>query len=146
MAGELRGSGPGAADQKIMRGRCLCGAVTFELAPPIDPIVACHCRQCHQWSGNYVVATRVPAAQFTLLSGADTMRWYRSSDIAERAFCATCGSSLFWRTHGGENISIMAGCLEAHDGVALSHHIFVGDQPSFYDIVDGLPQHDASDT
>ncbi|MEL6748179.1 MAG: hypothetical protein AAFO79_10260, partial [Pseudomonadota bacterium] len=54
------------AKQTPCTGRCLCGKITFKLAPPIDPVVACHCAQCRQWSGHYVAATRVPAEQFEL--------------------------------------------------------------------------------
>jgi hypothetical protein len=30
----------------------------------------------------------------------DTLRWFRSSEQAERGFCGVCGSNLFWRRFG----------------------------------------------
>ena len=34
-----------------MTGRCLCGAVAFELTPPTDFLSICHCRSCRLSSG-----------------------------------------------------------------------------------------------
>ena len=67
------------------------------------------------------------------------LRWYRSSSTAERGFCATCGSSVFWRPGHGRHISIMAGTLDAPTGLAAEEHIFVADASDYYRIDDGLP-------
>ena len=32
-------------------GRCLCGAVTYEVRGPLRDIVLCHCVECRRWSG-----------------------------------------------------------------------------------------------
>lgn len=71
---------------------------------------------------------------------AETLRWYPSSAIARRAFCATCGSPLFWERLGGQSISIWAGTLETPTHLEASTHIFVADKGDYYAIADGLPQ------
>ncbi|WP_370400061.1 GFA family protein [Sulfitobacter sp. JB4-11] len=123
-------------------GSCLCGGVTYTLTGPLRDSVACHCLQCRKTSGHHVSATQVGPDQLTLTKD-DTLRWYQSSPQAQRGFCATCGSSLFWR-HADDNgaTSIMSGTLDGATGITTEKHIFVADKGDYYEIADNLPQHD----
>lgn len=123
-------------------GSCLCGGVTYTLTGPLRDSVACHCLQCRKTSGHHVSATQVRPDQLTI-SKDDTLRWYQSSPQAQRGFCATCGSSLFWR-HADDNgaTSIMSGTLDGATGISTEKHIFVADKGDYYEIADNLPQHD----
>lgn len=121
-------------------GCCLCGAVRFELAAPLRDVIVCHCRQCAQWTGYAVAATAVGAGQFTLLKGADVLTWFRSSDHAERGFCAKCGSSLFWKPKDGARISVLAGALDPPTGLKIAAHIFMDSRSDFDEVVSGAPQ------
>lgn len=121
-------------------GRCLCGAVQYEVSGPLRPVVYCHCRQCQKTSGNFVAATAC-AAEDLVVWAANGLRWYASSDIAERGFCNECGSNLFWRPNDGSHISIMAGTINGSTGLQASAHIFVESASDFLTIADGLPQH-----
>ncbi|WP_318248214.1 GFA family protein [Xinfangfangia pollutisoli] len=112
-----------------MRGACLCGAVAFEVDPPLRDVVACHCRQCRKTSGHYWAASAVPLARFRLIR-AQGLRWFRSSDSASRGFCVGCGASLFWQPHGRDQMSFAAGALEGPTGLKTLAHIlteFAGD-------------------
>ncbi|MEL6748506.1 MAG: GFA family protein, partial [Pseudomonadota bacterium] len=100
----------------------------------------CHCAQCRQWSGHYVAATRVPAEQFELMTGAQELTWFTSSHDAERGFCSNCGASMFWRRTGSDSpamISVMAGCIDAPSGLRIAKHIFVDDKTDYYCIEEG---------
>ena len=119
-------------------GRCLCGAVRFEVTGALSEPHACHCGQCRRQSGHYVVATSVQRADFEL-TRADGLTWYRSSDIARRGFCGRCGSVLFW-DDGGDDISINVGSLDQPTGLRLARHIYVDDKADYYDIDDPLPK------
>lgn len=121
-------------EQHRCRGRCLCGAVSFELTPPLRDVIICHCRQCAQWTGYAVAATAVASYNFKLTSGSSSLRWYKSSDHAERGFCGTCGSSLFWRPADGSRISVLAGSLTPPTGLATGAHIFTADKSDYYAI------------
>ncbi|VDS06915.1 Glutathione-dependent formaldehyde-activating enzyme [Paracoccus haematequi] len=116
-------------------GRCLCGAVTFAGRWTDDPLRACHCGQCRRWSGHVWAAA---SARGVTVDG--PVRWYRSSDQAERGFCPECGSSLFWRQIGAANPEIAAGAVDSPTGLRLAGHIYVADKGDYYDIADGLPQ------
>ena len=126
----------------MVKGSCLCGGVTFELTGTLRNSVACHCVQCRKTSGHYVSATQVGPEQLVLTKD-DTLQWYRSSAPAIRGFCNHCGSSLFWR-HDNDNgaTSVMSGTLDGTTDIQTEKHIFVADKGDYYDIADGLPQHD----
>ena len=118
-------------------GRCLCGAVCYEVRGPLSDAHACHCGQCRRQSGHFVVATGAKRADFVLTEQRG-LKWYRSSEIAQRGFCGDCGSVLFW-DDGGTEISINAGSLDTPTGLTLTKHIFVDDKSDYYEINDGLP-------
>ena len=117
-------------------GGCLCGAVTYRIAGPLRDVVACHCRQCRKTSGHFVAATAARTEDLTIVDGG-ALRWYRSSEAAERGFCGVCGSSLFWRRFGGDDVSIMAGGLDGPTGLTIASHIFVQDAGDYYDVPAG---------
>ena len=126
--------------QKAVLGRCLCGAVRFELSPPLREVIVCHCRQCARWTGYAVAATAVAPENFTLLSGAAELKWYSSSSHAERGFCAVCGSSLLWKPADGSRLSVLAGSLEPPTGLEIGAHIFVSAKSDYYAIEGDAPQ------
>ena len=121
-------------------GGCLCGAVRFLIDGAISDLSACHCSQCRRQSGHYPVAAVVAKGDLTFQQE-DDLRWYRASDVAQRGFCGTCGSFLFW-DDGGPDMSFNVGALDQPTGLHLASHIFVADKGDYYQITDGLPQAD----
>lgn len=127
--------------EEVHAGGCLCGAVRYELRGPLRDVIGCHCEQCRRTSGNYVTATTCPSSALTLHDPDGALRWHRSSEIAERGFCGTCGSNLFCKPSREDRISVMAGTLDAPTGLRLSRHIYTRFKGDYYEIADGLPQH-----
>jgi hypothetical protein len=123
------------------RGSCLCGAVSFTVEGALAAPDACHCGQCRRQSGHYWASTNVPRDALTI-EGADRVTWYRSSDKVRRGFCAICGSLLFWDPAGRDWTSIAMGAFDAPTGTHLEKHIFVANKGDYYDIADGVPQHE----
>ena len=68
------------------------------------------------------------------------MRWYRSSEMAQRGFCPSCGSFLFWKHADDPHTSFSLGSLDAPTGLKLEKHIFTAGKGDYYEITDGLPQ------
>ena len=121
-------------------GGCLCRGVTFEIHGELSDVDYCHCSQCRKTSGHYVAAASCRPEALRLMASA-SLRWFASSPTADRGFCSTCGSSLFWRPQHGRHISVMAGALDAPTGLSAVEHIYVADASDYYRIADGLPQH-----
>jgi hypothetical protein len=130
-----------------MTGRCLCGAVRYELRERPRDVLICHCEDCRRWHG-HVSATAGVKREHLVLVEQHGLRWIQSpgSDArARRGFCAECGSSLFWDAPGLETISIAAGTLDEPTGLRVASHWYVSQAGDYYDLpADGLPHHDRS--
>jgi len=129
-------------DSKIKAGSCLCGAVKFEVAGPLREIIMCHCTMCQKSSGHHFAAT---AANTTDLHVSDngSLKWFKSSEHAERGFCSNCGSSLFWRMHGRDTTSILMGSFDEDIKLPVSSHVFMGERKSYYTPDASIIGHDA---
>ncbi len=123
----------------IYTGGCLCEGVRYRIRGALRGVIACHCSQCRRTSGHYAAMTSAPSADIEL-TASHSLRWYKSSDTAERGFCSVCGSNLFWRQVGRDAISITAGTLDAPTQLAMDEHIFVADKADYYTISDALPK------
>lgn len=115
-------------------GSCLCGGVQYRVAGPLRPVVACHCTQCRKTSGHYVAATQAEAAKVTIEEA--TLRWFRSSQQAERGFCGQCGSNLFWRRLDNPKISIFAGTIDGPTGLRVESQLYPESKGDYYDVPD----------
>ncbi|WP_411892555.1 GFA family protein [Yoonia sp. SDW83-1] len=117
-----------------LSGRCLCGAITFEIPAPARFDV-CHCVDCRRWHGTSPVG--IDLTDVTLTSGASALTWYRSSSLAERGFCSTCGSSLFYRmTTNPARWSCYLGALEnVPRNIGLGSQHFEQQRPAQYRVV-----------
>lgn len=122
------------------KGRCLCGAVAFEVRGPLAPAHACHCEQCRRQSGNWAAATEAASEDVVFLEDRG-LTWFASSDWARRGFCKECGSVLFWEMPGSGRLGLNLGSLEPGTGLRLTKHIFVEDKGDWYDIDDDLPRY-----
>ena len=122
-----------------IKGNCLCGGVRFETEfKGAAEYGACHCSMCQHWNGGPGLAGEFVNTGF---DSDETLRWFRSSDWAERGFCFTCGSNLFYRLVGmPQLLMIQVGCLDLPDGVTLAEHIFIDEKPDHYDFAGSAPR------
>jgi len=123
------------------RGSCLCSAVRFTVGGELNGGDACHCIQCRKHSGHYFASTDIPKSALTV-EDEGNLRWYQSSERVRRGFCALCGSSLFWDPVESEKIAVAMGAFDDPTGTRLHMHIFTSQKGDYYDIADGLPQHE----
>jgi hypothetical protein len=117
-------------------GSCLCGGVAYEVEGPLREVIGCHCTQCRKQTGHYMAATAAKLGKFRIIRDKG-LRWYRSSDMAERGFCQICGSTLFWQGKGRDYVAIAAGTVDGETGQRIAGHIFCADKGDYYDIADG---------
>lgn len=124
-------------------GNCLCGAVTVTLEEPKSEVSACHCHMCQRWGG--IALLGISGTSFTI-GGKENISVYKSSDWAERAFCATCGSNLYFRYLPGDHYSFIAGLFEKLDGFRMSEQIFIDEKPAYYSFAENTPKLTGAET
>lgn len=130
---------------KVYDGSCLCGRVKFRVQGPLGAISNCYCTDCRKTHAaafaTYIETTR---KNLTWVSGEQDLRAYRAAPGTMRAFCPTCGSTLIcWAEADKEQIEISASAVDTPVEGTIEYHIFVRSKPSWYDILDGKPQHQA---
>jgi hypothetical protein len=113
-----------------IEGHCLCGAVTVRATPTRRHVEACHCTMCRRWSG--IAFVGVMCGSKVEIGGEEHVTRYRSSGWAERGFCGTCGSNLFYRYLPLDNYGFTAGLFPDEALLPLSEEIFVDEKPAYY--------------
>ena len=119
-------------------GRCLCGAVSYEVRGPLRDIILCHCVECRRWSGS-VGAFSATKIEHLAVTRSDSLRWVDSPESnrgARRGLCAECGSSVFWQAADTERVGIAAGTLDPPTGLRVAAHVYTHQAPDW----DGLPE------
>ncbi|MBV8998587.1 MAG: GFA family protein [Solirubrobacterales bacterium] len=128
-------------------GRCLCGAVRYEVRGPLRDVLICHCEECRRWHGHFSASTAARRGDLVLLEQRG-LRWIQSPDSdagARRGFCAECGSSLFWDAPRRPTISIAAGTVDEPTGLRIAAHWYVSQAGDYYELpMDDLPRHQLS--
>lgn len=118
-----------------MRGRCLCGAVRFVADIAVAETHVCHCDSCRRWTGSALLAVSVQPDAISF-EGVDSIRRFGSSDWAERAWCADCGSTLYYRLtvedYGPRTYEMSLGLFETPEAFPLTKEIYIDRKPATY--------------
>ena len=103
-----------------MKGACLCAAVTVEVAGPVEAPSACHCTRCRRWTGAAMWGFEASEGAVSVTGAVST---YRSSDFAERAWCPSCGTHLWFR-EDGRGYELMPGLFDAAATAPLAREVY----------------------
>jgi hypothetical protein len=124
-----------------LTGGCQCGAVRYRLEDEPTGVNICHCRMCQKASGG-------PFMAFCGLS-LDRLVWTRreparfvSSAVAERGFCAECGTPLTYRILDRNRIAVTIGSLDTPSDVAPKIQYGVESKLAWLDSISSLPSRD----
>ncbi len=124
-----------------VRGRCLCGAITFAFDGKPNWTLYCHCESCRRATSSPVtVWISVPRKAFRITSGA--MSHYASSLGVRRGFCGQCGSPLSYEADRvSDEIHLYAASLEDPSNARPDRHVFAAEQLPWFEIADDLPRY-----
>ena len=114
-----------------LTGGCLCGAVRFTATPEKAEMSVCHCGMCRRWTSSVFMGVGV--GESLALEGEPELGVYASSNHGERIFCATCGSSLFWRMRDGSHTEVAAQAFDDPSGLMLRREVFIDEKPPTYE-------------
>jgi hypothetical protein len=79
--------------RRMITGACLCGAVRYEAAGPLENLVHCHCSRCRKHHGvPFATLVAAPVQGFDWLQGEACVREYAPSEARLRRFCGSCSS------------------------------------------------------
>lgn len=81
--------------EKVYRGSCFCGAVTFTVSGEPAAMGYCHCESCRTWSAapvNAFTLWKPDAVQIT--QGTENIGTYSKTPLSFRKWCKTCGGHI----------------------------------------------------
>lgn len=114
-------------EPKTYAGGCHCGQVRYEVKTDLGQVITCNCSICSKTGS---ILTFVPAAQFTLLSGGDSLTDYQfNKKHIHHVFCSACGIRSFAHgtaPDGSPMYAINLRCLDDLDLDALTPTKFDG--------------------
>ena len=123
----------------VVTGGCLCGGIRFEITGKDIGSSYCHCRMCQRFAGAPVSAGTGFLSDDLRITKGDP-RTYRSSEIAERAFCPTCGSSLWMKYFERKWVLVKTANLDHPEEFAPTTHFGIESQLPWHDVHDSLPR------
>lgn len=135
-----------AAVPQVWRGRCLCGAVRYEVNAPPRKTSLCHCEDCRRASGAPVVAwTFFPAGTIRFIEGVPGMVRHAGR---ERTFCRDCGTPLtFYDPSIPSEFEVSTCSLDDdHVAPAPADHTWICDRLPWLRVNDHLPEFEQNET
>jgi DNA-binding SARP family transcriptional activator len=125
-----------------VNGGCLCGEIRYRITEPAIDMSICHCRMCQRATGGQMCAGQTVSREAFVLTRGE-LKYYKSSPIAERGFCANCGSSLTYRPlfpPWSDWIDVFAAGLDNPETLSPTWHLGVEGQMPWLDIRSDLPR------
>jgi len=77
---------------------------------------------CQRWSSGMFMGVHATTHEIT--EGAQAVSTYKSSPWAERSFCKTCGSNLYYSMDSMDGVSFGLGLFDSTEGIACETEYF----------------------
>lgn len=128
----------------MIKGSCLCGAVTIQIQGQITDIIHCHCSLCRKNSGTaYATNGFVNTGDFQITKGSDSLKTFSFKPGRLRHFCENCGSPIFSSNDADTTrIRIRLGCIDSTIDARPKSHNFVSSKADWEDMDAKLPRYE----
>ena len=127
---------------RLLTGKCLCGAVQYTVADGFRYALFCHCSNCRRTTGSaFKPIAGIERDKLRLLTGAGGLLIV-GEPTGHDAHCKVCGSLLYSVVRDGAYVHVAMGTLVDAPAIRPAAHIFVGSKAPWFDITDDLPQYD----
>jgi hypothetical protein len=128
----------------MLRGRCACRTVAYEVEDEFVAAFNCHCSNCRAMTGSaFLPWGEIERNKIRLIATSNAVLTVGDADSSQAFACATCLSLLYWSVCGGAYVRVPYGTLDDEPALKPTAHIFVGSKASWHEILDDLPRHDA---
>ena len=127
----------------MIKGSCLCGAVTFAIQGPLHSARYCHCANCRKFAGtDYAAWALAQTSQIAIAPLVPNVTRFNSGG-GLRVFCTVCGSPLWYEPAGRPQYrGIALGAIDEGTVAKPEMHVWTKSKVSLGHISDDLPQHE----
>ena len=127
-------------DERVVVGKCECGAVRYRVADSFLYAANCHCSRCRAATGSAFKAfAGIEREKLEITNGGERLLIVGEADSNDTR-CAACGSLLFSVVRNGAYVHVAMGSLVDAPSLRPTKHIFVGSKAPWFEITDDLPQ------
>ncbi len=128
----------------MMRGRCLCGAVTWVSGGPVLWAGHCHCDSCRRATGApFTSFFGVPRAGVTWTG--EMSKRLTSNGRVRRLFCKACGTQMAYQSDGWpDETHLYAASLEDPAQFKPEAHYHYAEKLPWVELRDELPRYPGS--
>ena len=135
-------TGENTEDDRVLVGKCECGAVRYQVADAFRYAANCHCSRCRAATGSaFKPFAGIERGKLEITEGQDTLLIVGEQNSNDTR-CRTCGSLLFSVVRDGTYVHVAMGSLVDAPSIRPTSHIYVGSKAPWFEITDDLPQHD----
>ena len=113
-------------------GKCLCGAVTYEVVGPPVVVAQCHCQECRRLSGTgHTVGAMFRSGQITLNGQLAEFKYEsEAGSKVTKAFCVNCGSPIYGsNTRLPDHMTLTLGTMDEARELSVEVVIFARNRP-----------------
>jgi hypothetical protein len=127
----------------VLRGRCGCNAVAYEVADEFVGAYNCHCSNCRATTGSaFLPWGEIERDKLRITKGGESLRLLGDAEAIHEMRCERCWSLVYWTARGGVYVRVPYGTLIDAPTLKPTAHMFVGSKAAWYAIRDDLPQYD----
>jgi hypothetical protein len=127
----------------VLKGRCACRAVAFEVSDEFLAAFNCHCSNCRAMTGSaFLPWGEIECGKLRVTKGADALLAIGDAGASHEVRCQACLSLLYWSPSNGDHVRVPYGALVDQPSLKPKAHMFVAYKAPWYEILDGLPRYD----
>jgi len=124
----------------MLRGRCECNAIAYEVADEFRYALNCHCSNCRAATGSaFKPFGGIERDKLRVTKGEASLMIVGEPD-ANHTRCSECGSLLYSVVRDGGWVHVAYGSLVDEPALKPTKHIFVASKAPWHEITDDLPQ------
>jgi hypothetical protein len=91
----------------VLRGRCGCIAVAYEVSDEVVAALNCHCSNCRAATGSaFLHWGEIERAKLRVTKGAGSLMVIGDADANHAMRCGECGSLLYWTVRDGTYVRV----------------------------------------
>jgi hypothetical protein len=125
---------------RVLVGKCLCGAVQYAVADEFIYAANCHCSDCRRATGSaFKPFAGIERDKLRLTQGEGSVMRF-GGEVGHDVHCKACGSLLYSVVREGAYVHVAMGTLADDPTIRPNAHIFVGSKAPWFAIHDDLPQ------
>lgn len=128
----------------VRTGRCLCGAVTYELTGDLIATAVCHCDHCQRQSGG-AFSVNLVAHESQLNVSGDLQTYEETGEhdddvYVRRRFCGSCGSPIVSELAKANGVvAVKAGSLDDKSDIRPTVEVWCADRQPWVQLPHMVP-------